>query len=493
MEVNCKLNLFFIYFSHRSKRYRDRKKLEKLKASEKRNTNDVKIPKLSPLKVNLHIKSNFSEVQKLLTNKPTTAVAILRHVWDQEYKDPAKCALMNKYWKCTEDSLAKLMLELGTHKGRKDDNKLLSTVNKIKKKYNSLRQACRLADISWTKLHRHTYIKSGVRRKIAYNRKLTSSQIQEIQSHYNSDEISFPLPGKRFMRASITKSHQMYNLLASTTCKISAATYHKYKPRTVKLQGRIPFQQSCCEKCKNFENANAEASKYLRSVPRNIGDCIDQTLCPYTGFFPKITCILRNCDNCGIAKFKSVILASNQDKIRDTRKRFLVKVWITKTERKSGKVATFVHWKFNCCNYLGLMDLLLNQASSMAEHSFMASWNYWQYKLAKRNIIEGDIILVHDFAQNYLCKHQREIQGLHWHHEEVTIMPTVVHHICATCKGMVTHEIVHVSDDTRHDGHLVKAFTERSEKVLKQNKVPICKIIEILWLCIIFQLMLHRG
>ena len=96
--------------------------------------------------MNLHIKSNFNsfvcrrsnEVHKLLTNKPTTAVAILRHVWDQEYKDLAKHALMNKYWKCTEDSLAKLMLELGTHKGRKDDNKLLSTVNKIKKKYNSL-------------------------------------------------------------------------------------------------------------------------------------------------------------------------------------------------------------------------------------------------------------------------------------------------------------------------------------------------------------------
>ena len=179
------------------------------------------------------------------------------------------------------------------------------------------------------------------------------------------------------MRTSITKSHQMYNLLANTTHKISAATYHKYKPKTVKLQGCIPFQQSCCEKCQNFENSNAEASKYLRSVPRNIGDCIDQTLCPYTGFFPKIKCILCNCHNCGIAKFKSVILASNKHKITDTRKRFLVKVWITKAECKNGKVATFVHWKFACCNYLGLIDLLLNQACSMAEHSFMASWNYW--------------------------------------------------------------------------------------------------------------------
>ena len=85
---------------------------------------------------------------------------------------------------------------------------------------------------------------------------------------------------------------------------------------------------------------------------------------------------------------------------------------------------------------------------------------------------------MHDFAQNYLCKHQREIQGLHWHHDQVTIIHTVVHYICATCKGMVTHEIVHVSDDMRHDAHLVKVFTERSEKVLKQNKVLIHKIIK---------------
>ena len=173
-----------------------------------------------------------------------------------------------------------------------------------------------------------------------------------------------------------------------------------------------------------------------------------------------------------------MILAANQDKIADKRKRFLVKSWIKKTERTNGKVNSFLHWKFDRCNYLRLIDLLLNKATSMAEHSFMASWNYWQYKLARRNIIEGDLILVHDFAQNYLCKHQREVQGLHWCHEQVTVMPTVAHYVCSTCKGMVTHEIVHVSEDMKHDAHLVKVFTERSEKVLKDNKVPIRKIIE---------------
>ena len=176
--------------------------------------------------------------------------------------------------------------------------------------------------------------------------------------------------------------------------------------------------------------------------------------------------------------FKNEILAANNEKIGDVRKRFMVKLWFTLTERKNGNLTSYLHWKFERCNYLELVNLLITHVKSMAEHSLMASWNYWQYKQAKRNIIPGDIIMVHDFAQNYLCKHQNECQGLHWHHKQVTVMPTVVHYICSTCKGMVTHEMVHISEDLKHDAHLVKKFTERSEHVLQNNGLEIHKIIE---------------
>ena len=142
----------------------------------------------------------------------------------------------------------------------------------------------------------------------------------------------------------------MYNLLASTTHKISTATYHRYKPKAVKLQGHIPFHQSCYEKCQNFENANDEASKYLRSFPRNIGDCIDQTLCPYMGFFPKSNCFLQKCDNCGIDNFKSVILAANQDKISDSRKRLLVK------DGSPNQNVKMVKW---CLFYTGNLNVVI--------------------------------------------------------------------------------------------------------------------------------------
>ena len=43
---------------------------------------------------------------------------------------------------------------------------------------------------------------------------------------------------------------------------------------------------------------------------------------------------------------------------------------------------------------------------------------------------------------------------------------------------MVTHEIVHVSEDLKHDAHLVKQFTTKAISILEESKIPIHKIIE---------------
>ena len=112
----------------------------------------------------------------------------------------------------------------------------------------------------------------------------------------------------------------MYNLADSTRRKISTSTYYHYKPKAVKLQGRIPYRQSCCEKCQNFENVVHEASKYMSGIPSDKGDCIDRSLCAYMGYFPKLPYLLGMCIDCGTEKFKKSILQRNK------RKRFLVKI-----------------------------------------------------------------------------------------------------------------------------------------------------------------------
>ena len=199
---------------------------------------EMLVPKVSLLKSEKNLCTNFnsfvrwrsSQVRKLLTDKPSTTVAIMKHVFDQEYKDPRKHYLMNKYWNRKDDGLAKLLLDMGKHRARKGNNKLLNTVNSVKKKYNSLRQACHLADISWSKFHRHAFINSEVCKKLEYSRNLTAGQIEDIQAYYNHDDVSFPLPdkkyaNKRFLRMSISKCAKMYNMLAQqflhVVCRMS--------------------------------------------------------------------------------------------------------------------------------------------------------------------------------------------------------------------------------------------------------------------------------
>ena len=45
--------------------------------------------------------------------------------------------------------------------------------------------------------------------------------------------------------------------------------------------------------------------------------------------------------------------------MKDKHKRFMVKLWITKTVKKEGVTQSFLDWKFERCNYEELVDLLM--------------------------------------------------------------------------------------------------------------------------------------
>ena len=60
----------------------------------------------------------------------------------------------------------------------------------------------------------------------------------------------------------------------------------------------------------------------------------------------------------------------------------------------------------------------------------------------------------------------------------MTLVPTVAHYCCVKCEQLVTHEIVHISDDLKHNTHLAKLFTSKSTEVLKANYVNIHKLIK---------------
>ena len=316
---------------------------------------------------------------------------------------------------------------------------------------------------------------------------MDKADIDTIIKFFESDQATFPLPdkkftGKHFMKKSLGKSCNMYNLLAKTTRKVCVSTFRKYKPKFVKFQGKIPFRQSYCEVCQNFEFLINSASKYLKGVPNNIDSCIDSSMCQYTTYFPKIGCVLRECEHCGVEKLKTKLLDLNSNLLHDKRKKFLIKQWETKREiiKGTGKYKHYMHWRHDRLSHRDLIDAYVKSLVSISAHSFFAACNFHQYLVCKSNIEKGQVLMVHDYAWNYLCKHQDEIQALYWSHAQVTIHPSSVSYRCPTedCNKVVLHEIVHINDDLKHDAHLVKKFQAENIKILKKCGIDIRKIVE---------------
>ena len=82
---------------------------------------------------------------------------------------------------------------------------------------------------------------------------------------------------------------------------------------------------------------------------------------------------------------------------------------MNKTREKNGVSQTFLQWDVDRCSSEGLINKYIELLEAMAEHVFMASWNFGQFKIAKNNLISGEVLIVHDFAQNYLCLLQNEL------------------------------------------------------------------------------------
>ena len=101
--------------------------------------------------------------------------------------------------------------------------------------------------------------------------------------------------------------------------------------------------------------------------------------------------------------------------------------------------------------------------------------------------------MVQDFAQNYLCNLQNEPQAIHWLHKQATLHPTVVHYKCPVddCHT-VTHEVVHISNDLKHDAHLVEKFHQTTMKVLKDQNVEVRKIVKLCKVLFPVSLVVHK-
>ena len=70
------------------------------------------------------VRRTSSMIRKLLPKNPESVIAVLKHVWDQEYKDIEKKPLMDRYWK-RKNELGEMFLEIGKGRAHKNETNCL--------------------------------------------------------------------------------------------------------------------------------------------------------------------------------------------------------------------------------------------------------------------------------------------------------------------------------------------------------------------------------
>ena len=123
---------------------------------------------------------------------------------------------------------------------------------------------------------------------------------------------------------------------------------------------------------------------------------------------------------------------------------------------------------------------LREEVTFLAGHLYRADWQYAQFEeFRKSPFPDNTVMMVFDFAENFSCTFQDEVQAAHWYYEQCTVHPIVCYYKCPHCRETVTESLVFISDDKLHDFNAVHAFVKEAVHHLRSVRhLPVDHIIQ---------------
>ncbi|XP_033752596.1 uncharacterized protein LOC117336235 isoform X2 [Pecten maximus] len=304
---------------------------------------------------------------------------------------------------------------------------------------------------------------------------------ESIQNFFCQDNVSTNLPNKKNIKKDAVECRVIQGSLHSVWNKwkeanpnkaISYDKFTKLKPKVVKTQKHRKYLQCLCEYCENLRLKMVAINKLSQEQKptlkmKSIQEAVEKTLCPRTGPFHSLKCIDRECVDCGTGKLHADLIAALEEKDQEWKK-WALQVSINKRNGKEIKKKELTVSKGKTSELIAEFEKELH---FLSKHLFEANWQISQFGILTKNIPPATIALAIDFAENYSCMSQNEVQSAHWSKESVTIHPAVVYYQCPTCPGEVVEECCDIiSDDLIHDAHAVNAFLHRIFQHLKTKR-----------------------
>ncbi|WAR11448.1 LOW QUALITY PROTEIN: hypothetical protein MAR_025628, partial [Mya arenaria] len=350
------------------------------------------------------------------------------------------------------------------------------------RKYRLQSTAAKLLGVRAATLTRYaTY--SGCRKKRCDT--VAEGSKEEVKSFFSRPDISTSVPDRK--RVNKHGEQRVLNRpLAGIysefkddhpEVKVGFSTFAALKPRNVQPTTKQKWYSCLCDICTNVElklvPLHTIASNAVQLEKKNHGNSdkleklenamgvyqsVNATLCPYLGKFGRKACIDRTCMECGtdmfMRQFQDLLIDHGTDEVT-----------YTKWERSSivkrdGKEVTRTLPKSHKESLNSLVIELVGELANLAKHLFEAKWQQHQFSVLIKDIPQGLVVLNMDFAENYACIAQHEIQSAHWGHEQVTIHPSVAYYRCpeGECGRTIQEALIFVSDDKTHDAHAVHKF-----------------------------------
>ena len=274
---------------------------------------------------------------------------------------------------------------------------------------------------------------------------------------------------------------------------------------------KIPFKDTQCADCVNSSLlVDALIVTKIRGTKRQNTDNVLNSLCPLgekhespsgqkdhgisrrlewdeknTGESEVITdhnhdCICRHCKKCGpINMLQESIIKQNSDV--DWSKQVMWHQWqyILLENGENDTKKKQVIYKIRYRGPLArLLIKFIESVNAMSTHLFHFRWQAMQFDECKKQLQEGDVMLIMIFSTNYSHHKQGEIHGAFWCRRQTTFHPIITYYLSPQkCDRLVCDEIMIVSKDIKHDSFAVDTFVNKALSHVKENGIPIKRII----------------
>ena len=291
---------------------------------------------------------------------------------------------------------------------------------------------------------------------------LSEQTVYLVQSFYQTDDISRVMPGKKdyvSVREGEGRVHAQKRLVLCNLRELYAAfkdqhpsdhigfsKFASLRPKHCVLAGASGTHTVCV--CTYHQNVKLMI--HAAGLDTSHKHVIAQSVCNPS----QPQCFLDKCTACpGTEMLRESMVMHFGKKAIDN---IIYQQWVS-VDRTTLETASLPFEDF--------IDAFIEKVEMLIPHSFIATQQSQFFNESKKELKQGELVVVADFAENYSFVVQDAAQGMHWNNSQATIHPFVVYYHHADKEQHISFVVV--SDCLQHDTVAVYLFQQELINYLK--------------------------